>query len=301
MEQYARVAVAFNGGKESVVVSHMWLGKDVTWVCAEEENPFPELAAYRKDLANQWGIEVRYLQGGMRKCVQQLHDEGVEAVVMGTRSSDPHAPSSTHSPTTRGWAPMIRVNPILDWSYAQVWDYIEQHKLPVCPLYAQGYTSIGTLGKTFPNHSLWSPQGWQHARTLFDQSTERVGRITNALPIKFESRVIHGKGLGKTLGYPTANCNVTFDLDHGVYCGTVVLRGIEYLHISSFGCNTTFDETKPIFECHILSDLDDFYGEIIYVILNHFIRPMLTFDSEVDLIEAMSRDKRIAQYMISKL
>jgi adenylyl-sulfate kinase len=37
----------------------------------------------------------------------------------------------------------IKLNPLADWTSAQVEEYIGKHKVPVHPLYARGYTSIG--------------------------------------------------------------------------------------------------------------------------------------------------------------
>jgi hypothetical protein len=43
-----------------------------------------------------------------------------------------HRVLSQRAPTdvSRGWPYVIRVNPLLDWTYAQVWDYIRQNQIP---------------------------------------------------------------------------------------------------------------------------------------------------------------------------
>jgi adenylyl-sulfate kinase len=38
---------------------------------------------------------------------------------------------------------LIKINPLADWNTRQVEDYIRQHQVPLHPLYARGYTSIG--------------------------------------------------------------------------------------------------------------------------------------------------------------
>jgi thioredoxin-dependent adenylylsulfate APS reductase len=38
---------------------------------------------------------------------------------------------------------ILKLSPLADWTRDQVWDYIRQHDVPVHPLYARGYTSIG--------------------------------------------------------------------------------------------------------------------------------------------------------------
>ena len=37
------------------------------------------------------------------------------------------------------------VNPILDWSEAEIWEFIELYKIPYCELYDQGFNRIGCL------------------------------------------------------------------------------------------------------------------------------------------------------------
>jgi phosphoadenosine phosphosulfate reductase len=40
---------------------------------------------------------------------------------------------------------MIKVNPIVNWSLDQVWEYIRAHKIPYNTLHDKGYPSIGCL------------------------------------------------------------------------------------------------------------------------------------------------------------
>jgi phosphoadenosine phosphosulfate reductase len=44
-----------------------------------------------------------------------------------------------------------KANPLADWSEAQVWAYIDRHKLPYNPLHDRGYQSIGCTHCTKPS------------------------------------------------------------------------------------------------------------------------------------------------------
>jgi phosphoadenosine phosphosulfate reductase len=45
---------------------------------------------------------------------------------------------------------IVKLNPLADWTRDQVWAYLRAHRLPVNPLYEQGYTSIGCAPCTRP-------------------------------------------------------------------------------------------------------------------------------------------------------
>jgi phosphoadenosine phosphosulfate reductase len=45
---------------------------------------------------------------------------------------------------------IVKLNPLADWTAREVWDYVREAGLPVHPLYAQGYTSIGCAPCTRP-------------------------------------------------------------------------------------------------------------------------------------------------------
>ncbi|KAI0705533.1 hypothetical protein C8Q76DRAFT_171491 [Earliella scabrosa] len=81
----------------------------------------------------------------------------VEAILIGTRRSDPHgAKLGFRNPTDEGWPRFVRVNPIINWSYADVWAYLKRFEVPYCSLYDEGYTSLGSTYNTFPNPALRS-------------------------------------------------------------------------------------------------------------------------------------------------
>lgn len=40
----------------------------------------------------------------------------------------------------------VNVNPIIDWTDDEVWEFINTYKIPYCELYDQGYTRLGCVG-----------------------------------------------------------------------------------------------------------------------------------------------------------
>lgn len=103
-----------------------------------------------------YDLGMHYLTTNFKEGLQtMIHSQGVRAIVMGTRQTDPDGVGlDVFSPSSDGWPPFLRINPILPWSYASVWRFLRHFHLPYCSLYDQGYTSIGSIHNTRPNPML---------------------------------------------------------------------------------------------------------------------------------------------------
>ncbi|KAF5392821.1 hypothetical protein D9757_000829 [Collybiopsis confluens] len=94
---------------------------------------------------------------GMRQALELYKNEfpDISGILIGTRRTDPHGNKiSFRCPTDEGWPEFDRVNPIINWSYANVWTFLRQLNIPYCKLYDEGYTSLGSTYNTFPNPAL---------------------------------------------------------------------------------------------------------------------------------------------------
>lgn len=70
------------------------------------------------------------------------------------------------APTDGSWAPLLRIHPILHWSYADVWTFLRELDVEYCSLYDEGYTSLGATTNTVPNPLLKNQaadRGWDPA------------------------------------------------------------------------------------------------------------------------------------------
>ena len=73
----------------------------------------------------------------------------------------------------------MRINPLLEWSYEDVWGCVLALQIPYCSLYDKGYTSLGLTTNTRPNPALLLTNGtggYAPAHTLRDGVRERHGR-----------------------------------------------------------------------------------------------------------------------------
>ena len=75
---------------------------------------------------------------------------GIDCWVSGIRRED----SSTRAGAAKfGWDKRFglwKLNPLADWTEADVWDYINEHEIPYNPLHDAGYPSIGCTHCTRP-------------------------------------------------------------------------------------------------------------------------------------------------------
>ncbi|MGO3147031.1 MAG: bifunctional riboflavin kinase/FAD synthetase [Leucobacter sp.] len=118
---------------------------------------------------------------------------------------------------------------------------------------------------------------------------EMLGR-----PYSVRGTVVHGDARGRELGFPTANLGGDVEglvPADGVYAGTVVIDGSEYLAAISVGVNLTFDPNgTPRVEAFVLDFDADLYGKQIVVRFVERIRPMLPFESAGALVDRMHDD-----------
>lgn len=106
--------------------------------------------------------------------------------------------------------------------------------------------------------------------------------------------VVHGRGIGKLVGMPTANLKVEKDINlpnPGVYISKVVLKGKTLYGITHIGERPTVDDSKDIsFETHILNFNEDIYGFKIQVQLFFKIRLPQKFNELSSLLEQIRKD-----------
>lgn len=113
----------------------------------------------------------------------------------------------------------------------------------------------------------------------------------------FKGRVVAGRKLGRTLGFPTANldCDVR-SLDNGVYGVMVNLHGKNYLGVMNIGVKPTVKtDLRRTMEIHLLDFQANLYGETLRCKVIFKIREERKFKSLASLIQQIKEDVLIAQ------
>ncbi|GAA5886145.1 hypothetical protein JCM16303_000064 [Sporobolomyces ruberrimus] len=186
------LALSFNGGKDCTVLVHLLAASlihlssassptpvdlpSIPTIYVRQPSPFPQEEKFTLICSTRYNLDLQAVQGETMKDSLRIWMEGrkkekgkeVKAVLVGTRRTDPHgAKLTSFDPTDPTWPRFIRVHPILDWSYSEIWQFLKHPDLtlgastrgsePVgggvewCELYDYGYTSIGSTHNTFPN------------------------------------------------------------------------------------------------------------------------------------------------------
>ena len=124
----------------------------------------------------------------------------------------------------------------------------------------------------------------------------------------FEGVVVEGNKLGRTLGFPTANLEITdpekLVPGNGVYAvtaeelplapGRPVLRGM-----MNIGVRPTIGGTKRVIEVHLFDFAADIYGKKLQVEVREFIRGEQKFTGLEALKDQLLRDKTHAASILS--
>ena len=106
-------------------------------------------------------------------------------------------------------------------------------------------------------------------------------------------KVVTGKQLGRTIGFPTANLEVAsekFLPRFGVYAVDVFFETTTLKGIMNIGCRPTVAGELPTIEVHILNWSGDIYDRNLRVNIIEFIRPEQKFASVEALKQQITQD-----------
>lgn len=107
-----------------------------------------------------------------------------------------------------------------------------------------------------------------------------------------EAEVVHGRKLGRQMGFPTANMEIGEELnaDRGVYRSSVEVDGVSYRAMSNLGVRPSVGGGRLLLETHIIGYDGDLYGRRLKVHLREKIRDERRFDSISDLQRQLRED-----------
>lgn len=121
---------------------------------------------------------------------------------------------------------------------------------------------------------------------------------------RVEGTVIHGKGKGRTIGYPTANVKMPdeyLEPKSGVYACFVLVDGDKYKAMVNIGHNPTFNYTKTMsVEAYILDYTGDLYDKRLKISFKYYLRPEKKFQYVGNLKLQLEQDEFAVRYLLSE-
>lgn len=199
---FDNIAISFSGAEDVVLIDMaLAINKDIAVFCLDTGRLHPETYRYIEKIRKHYQIDIELLTPDRevldafvkRKGLFSFYEDGhheccgirkveplsrklaqLDAWVTGQRKDQSvdtrqHIPEVQRDDTfSTDSHTLIKFNPLLNWSSAQVWDYIEAYQVPYNELHNKGYTSIGCEPCTRPirpNEHERAGRWWWEAET----------------------------------------------------------------------------------------------------------------------------------------
>ena len=145
-----------------------------------------------------------------------------------------------------------------------------------------------------------------YIRTLVAQGEMERAMEFLGHPHTYSGTVVHGKQLGRTIGFPTANLTVPPEIlvpAHGVYATKVVTPdGVSHMAVTNVGVRPTVDDGDQLTVEPWILDFDgDLYGQKIRVEYYARLRGEQKFDSLQALSDMVHKNARETRVYFSQL
>lgn len=137
------LSLAYNGGKDCLVLLILYLcalhtkglsggqspdadkpNEPIQSVYIQAPHPFDEVEDFVAYSVKQYSLSLLEYNKPMKAAfADYLKDKpSVKAIFVGTRRTDPHGEHLKHfDPTDHGWPPFMRIHPVIDWHYVEIW------------------------------------------------------------------------------------------------------------------------------------------------------------------------------------
>ena len=207
MASLDELSLSYNGGKDCLVLLILYLcalhrhfhkprpdtqqqpspssfPSDLNTVYIPPPSPFSAVDAFIASSAKTYHLTLSRHPYPMKSAfgTYLASHPRIRAIFVGTRRTDPHGENLTaFDATDRGWPDFMRVHPVVEWHYAEIWAFIREVEVPYCAVYDEGYTSLGGVGDTWPNPRLKVEGSGKEVRyrpayELVEDEEERLGR-----------------------------------------------------------------------------------------------------------------------------
>ena len=136
-------------------------------------------------------------------------------------------------------------------------------------------------------------------RNALNEGAVQTANTYLGYPFMISGLIVKGKGIGKTLEFPTANLHLKEDYKlipkNGVYLVHSIISGKEVFGLTNIGTNPTVGGTYKTIETYFLDYSRDLYQKEIQLNFIKRIRGEKTFESKDALKNAITKDELFAR------
>lgn len=182
--QFDNIAISFSGAEDVVLIDlALNIRKDIQVFCLDTGRLHAETYRFIEQVRKHYGIQIEVLSPNRELLDEFVKEKGLfsfyedgHSQCCGIRKVEPlrrklanvdawiTGQRKDQSLDTRADIPevqidsafstpehqLVKFNPLLNWTSAQVWDYIEAYQVPYNPLHQNGFISIGCEPCTRP-------------------------------------------------------------------------------------------------------------------------------------------------------
>jgi 3'-phosphoadenosine 5'-phosphosulfate sulfotransferase (PAPS reductase)/FAD synthetase len=139
--RFDQLAISYNGGKDCLVMLIIFLAEihknlerdpdflrgieKIPAVWVHPEDPFKEIDDFVVESSGTYSLDLSKRPYPLKSAFESyLHDKpDTKAVLVGIRRADPYGDTLSYiQRTDHGWPDFVRVHPVLEWHYVNIWD-----------------------------------------------------------------------------------------------------------------------------------------------------------------------------------
>lgn len=120
--------------------------------------------------------------------------------------------------------------------------------------------------------------------------------------MKIQGKIVHGRGVGKQLGFPTANIEISaIDIEPGVWACLFSFNHSTYPAVANIGSCPTFGVKKANIEVHVIGLNEDIYETDAEIKPIKKLREIRKFSKVEELTAQITKDVEKTKEILSEL
>lgn len=177
-----KIAFCFSGGKDSTILLDLVLSyikffqikNRLEIYHIDTDYEFKEITDFIRKIEELWNLNIIHIHSESKdKGIKEIFHKGIEKMFIANRAIDNR--KSHFSLHIHKRKHIEKICPLINWSFYDVWQYIDSLNVPYCKMYNEGYSSIGNRINSRPNEALYDHKtsSYVHARYLLHWQEER--------------------------------------------------------------------------------------------------------------------------------